>query len=1027
MKRILFILICFSTFAALANAQTRRVTGKVTLAEDGEAAQGVSVIAVGTTSGTITDANGSFSVNIPSKATQLSFSFLGYERSTVNLTGKSAYNVVLKSSNTTLDEVVVVAGGIQRTKREQGYTATKITSDELTASKPTSIAAGLTAKVPGLQVNAISSGVNPNFRLVLRGNRSLTGNNTALIVVDNAVVSSSVLTNLNPEDIESIQVLNGAAGATLYGSEASNGVLLVTTKRGESGKPKIRISNTTTLEQVNFLPKLQKKFGQGSTADAQVFDPIENQQFGPAFDGSSRKLGYALENGDQQYTTYDAKSDREDFWETGVQNQTDLSISLGNDKYTSYISGQYLKSTGTTPGDKYNRISLRLNNTNKILPNLDLQYNANYIENNYDVTNATGDIYSELLETPANIPVKDYKDWKNNKWANPEGWYNPWYGNPYWLADNNRKDAKNSYLTGKVELKWSPFPWLYLLNRASLSNRYYTEKSYEAKYTYSEYASTVQGKKNRTGSVSDEQYNTSRFNHDFLIGLNKAVKDFSLNLILGWSYTDNKSKDTKESVTGLVIPGLYNVNNRTGALTGSEENKHYRNYGLWSDFVLGYNNYLFLHLTGRNDWTSLLAKKNRSYFYPSADLSFIATDAIDALKDNSVLDYLKIRGAVSKTGNVNIDPYALYPTFDSTTGLSSGTFFTKNKTLVSDNLKPEITKGYEFGTEFRLFNGKVDAQFNFYHTSTTDQAIYASVAPSSGYSDYLINTGEVTNDGIESALRITPIKNKDWEVSVGANYTHNKNLVKSLHPTLKKFGISGSSVIFAEEGQEVNQIIVSDYARDDQGRVIVDPNTGYPSKAADTKRIGNTTPKHRLGIDLRVRWKDFTLSTLFEYRGGFYAAAIELGSELDFSGASARSAYYNRERFVIPNSSYLDASTGKYVKNTNITVADGGSGFWTSGAYNRGIYSNYVYKADYWKWREIALTYQVPKSFLKKIPAVNAATISVQGRNLFLWTTKANEYTDPDYSANDNNAIGVSTLDQTPPSRYFGGTISLTF
>jgi len=687
MKKIIFSLICFSVFAVIANAQTRRVTGKVTFAEDGEAIPGVSVTVVGTTSGTITDVDGFYSVNVPSKASQISFSFIGYEKSVVNIAGKNVFNVALKSSNRTLDEVVVVAGGIQRTKREQGYTATKITAEELTASKPTSIAAGLTAKVPGLQVNAISSGVNPNFRLVLRGNRSLTGNNTALVVVDNAVVSPSVLTNINPEDIENIQVLNGAAGATLYGSEASNGVLLVTTKRGEAGKPKIRISNTTTLEQVNFLPKLQNKFGQGSTADGQVFDPIENQQFGPAFDGSLQKLGYALENGDQQYTTYKAKTDREDFWETGVQNQTDLSISLGNDKYTSYVSGQYLTSTGTTPGDKYNRISLRLNNTNKVLPNLDLQYNANYIENNYDITNATATIYSELLETPANIPIKSYKDWRNNKWANPEGWYNPWYGNPYWVADNYRKDAKNSYLTGKVELKWTPFSWLYLLNRASLSNRYYTEKSHTPKYTYSEYGSTVQGKTNKTGSVSDEQYNTSRFNYDFLVGVNKSIKDVSLNLILGWSYTDNKSKDTKESVTGLVIPGLYNVSNRTGVLTGSEENKHYRSYGLWGDFVAGYKNYLFLHLTGRNDWTSLLAKKNRSYFYPSADLSFIATDAFDALKDNSVLDYLKLRGAVSKTGNVNIDPYALSPTYDSTTGLSSGTFFTKNGTLVSDNLK----------------------------------------------------------------------------------------------------------------------------------------------------------------------------------------------------------------------------------------------------------------------------------------------------------------------------------------------------
>jgi hypothetical protein len=250
----------------------------------------------------------------------------------------------------------------------------------------------------------------------------------------------------------------------------------------------------------------------------------------------------------------------------------------------------------------------------------------------------------------------------------------------------------------------------------------------------------------------------------------------------------------------------------------------------------------------------------------------------------------------------------------------------------------------------------------------------------------------------------------------------------------KRVSINNNAYIFAEEGQEVNQIIVTDYNRVEKGehagKVIVDRNTGYPSISTTAVNAGNTTPKHRLGLDLKIRWKDFTLTTLFEYRGGYYALAQNLGASLDFSGASARSAFYNRDRFVFPNSVYEDPETHEYVENTNITIADGGAGFWSMSSYNRGVYRNYVYSADYWKWREVALSYQLPRSLVNKIPGIAGASISLQARNLFLWTSTSNEYTDPDYSSNttvESNDIGISTMSQTPPTRYFGGTVSLTF
>jgi TonB-linked SusC/RagA family outer membrane protein len=1042
-KRYCYTLFVLLFFTSAAYGQTT-VSGKV-IDEYSEPLIGASVSVQGTTDGTVTDVDGAFRFTT-SKASPITLkvSYVGYAEQAVAYSGRSV-QIVLKENVEALDEVVVTAGGIFRSRREQGYTATRVTAEELTASKPTSVGAGLTGKVAGLQINAISSGVNPMFRLVLRGNRSLTGNNTALVVVDNTVVNSDLLGSINPEDIEDIQVLTGAAGATLYGAEASNGVLLITTKKGKVGKPEIKVSHSLNLENVSFFPKLQSRFGQGATNDGQHYDKVENQQYGPVFDGSLRELGYPLEDGSQQYTTYDVKNGngRNDFWETGTQNKTDISLSFGTEKSTSFISAQYLSGTSTTPGDKYSRVSIRLNNTIKPLKGLDINYTASYTENNYDITYATSDVYNRLTQISANIPVTDYKDYENNIWATRGGWYNPWYPNPYWTAANFRRDQKDAYMTGRIEAKYQITPWMYALYRIGLSSNNMELKDKGAKLTLSDYYLQEHGKGNNAGHVEDRMDRKSKLNQDIHLGFTHKVWEdkLNLNLILGASNSFNSTKYVRMYADGLVVPGMFNISNRSIDAVLKEENTAYRSYGIWGDFVAGYQNYLFLHVTGRNDWTSLLAKENRSYFYPSADISFVPTDAFVSLKEGSVLDFMKLRFALSQTGNVNIKPYQLDPTFDSVTGYSTGTFYSKSDRLISESLQPEITKGWEIGTDFRLFNERIDGQINYYRTSTTGQAIYASVSRSSGFNRYLINVGEVTNAGIEANIHVTPIRTKDWQVTVGGNYTYNKNLLKDMPEGMETVGIRTNTddlgtteYIFAIKDMEVNQIVAVDYNRVEEGpykgRVIINPVTGYPSLSS-SKPMGNTTPKHRLGVDLKVRWKDFMLTTLFEYRGDYYAIAYDLGRGLDFSGASARTAYYNRDRFVFPESVYEDPNNpGSYIENTDITVADGGAGFWTGANYNRGAYSNYVYRADYWKWREIALVYTLPRSVVGKIPGIAGASVAIQGRNLFLWTSKANEYTDPDYSQTrsaDDNEMGISTLRNTPPTRTFGGTISLTF
>lgn len=1019
----------FAMLVTQAYAQDRTITGTVKSKEDGLPLPGVSVKVKNTNIGSTTGANGKYSIKISGVQNPvLVFSFIGFNTKEAPAAGNTVDMILAENANSLQEVAVVSAGGIKRTPKEQGYAATRITSEQLTSGKSTTIAGGLMAKVPGLQINATGSGVNPSYRLVLRGNRSISGNNQALVVLDNVVVPNAVLGNINPEDVEDIQVLNGASGAALYGSDASNGALIITTKKGKEGLTTIRVSNTTTLEQVSFSPKLQNTFGSGSTAGSQVYDPIENQQYGPAFDGTIRNIGRTLADGTIQSVPYSATNDKYDFWDTGVSNQTDFSLSTGDAKSTTFISGQYVDGTGTTPGDKYNRATVRFNGTRKFSDRFSANYSVSYIENKGDVTSATSSVYNNLLNTPAQIPLLSYKNWETDKYAMPDNYYNDYYQNPYFTIASNRQNYKNAYLTGNAELNFKATDWLNFTYRAGITNRYYTAKNSNAGFDYTDYTTGSSSKTDFGASVSDEMYNTTQFNTDFLANIKKDVKDFSFNLVAGVSLKSTGSKDMTDAGSGLKVEDLYNIGNITGNATSTEKNTNTRQYGVWGDLTVGYKKYLYLHLTGRNDWVSVLSPANRSFFYPAADLSFIPTDAFSFMKDSKVIDYLKVRAAVSKVGLVNLDPYSLEPTFNSVTGYGYGTGFSQNNVLVASNLKPEITKSIEFGTDFRLYKGLVDGTVTYYSSSSTDQVVKASISQSTGFAYMYLNAGELTNKGIESALHFSPIRTKDWNLRFGGNYTYNENKLVSLTSDLNRIGVNDSGTIYGVVGQTYPSIIGLDYQRDSQGRVIVDANTGNPLVNTTAQVLGSTQPKSRLGLDFTLRYKDFTLSGLFEYRGGYVIYSGE-GSTLDFSGSSARSAYYNREKFVFPNSSYLDSSTGTYVANNSITVSDGGAGFWTSSSFNTNVTSNYVYSGNYWKLREASLAYKIPQSLLQRSKFIKAATVSIQGRNLFMWATKSNEYTDPDYSANgsDSNAIGTTSLSQTPPTRYFGGTVSLTF
>lgn len=1039
----------FYSLAAFSQSQT--FTGKV-LAKDGSPVPGATVRIEGSKYGTATDGKGEFKINAPSGAV-LIITAITFKPERVTLHGtETHYTIGLTESDKFLDEVVVSAGGLKSRKKEQGYAATEIKSEELVNTAPVEVASSLAGKVAGLQVSDVSGGVNPNYRIVLRGQRSLLGNNQALIVLDNVVVPNAVLGNLNPEDIASIEVLNGASAVALYGSEASNGALIVTTKKGKKGTPQVKISNNTTIQSIAFYPKLQKEFGGGGNGygvnpdGSPVFSPIENQSYGPKFDGSLRNLGYPLEDGSQLQVPYKANNDRDNFWQKSVTNQTDFSVSSGNDNSTLYLSGQYAKVDGTMPGDKYNRTALRLNGTRRVSDQINATYTLGYTQNRYDITTQTGDIYNNLLNIPANVPILIFKDWQTNKYANPNGFENPWYQNPYFEADNNREKVRNDYLIGNLQLDYAPIPALTFTGRIGVTTNNSSYNSWTGKFTYTPYAISESGgsKSNIPGGVTSDNDYYTRLESDFYATFKKNTEKFTFNLTGGGSLRQNNSQNTTASVSGLVVPGLYNLSNSTSLPTANSNSYESRLLGLYGNFKIGYNNFLFLEATGRNDWVSILNPPHNKFFYPSVSLSFVASDAIQALKDMKNLDYLKLRGSWSRVGQVNLtsDPnsttfgaYSLVPTYGQANGYpyQGVAGYTVGNQLVQPSLLPEITQGYEGGIEFALYKSRLTGGITYYSTHTTSQTVPASISAASGYTSYLLNSGEVSNKGIESKLSLTVIQKKDWTLTFGGNYSYFDNQVISINPALPTLAIASygdGSGSYAVPHYQFPVIMGIDYQRDPQHRVIVDGTTGLPKVNQSIQILGSAAVKNQVGLDLSARWKGFNFYILFEYRGGnkIYNAG---GPTYDWSGTSIRTVAFNRQRFVFPNSSIEDpAHPGSYIKNTSAVIqnGNGNDGFWTDQTENMGVTSNYITSGSFWKLRQLSLSYNVPGSALGHNKVIKGLTITAQGRNLFEWLPKSNIYTDPEFSdaGSASNGIGLTNL-QSPPSRYYGGTISFTF
>jgi TonB-linked SusC/RagA family outer membrane protein len=1044
MRKVLSLLAVLVCIIPSALAQTRTITGKV-LDKDKHPVPNATIVIKSTQAATVADMDGNFTINVKTGET-LVVSAVGFNATSIKVQGQSSMAVTLQSSDKVMDEVIVTAGGIKSKRKELGTANTVVKAESLVAGKSTTVAGGLQGKVAGLQINATGGGVNPSYRLILRGQRSLTGNNQALLVLDNVIVPNEVLGNLNPEDVEDVVVLNGAGAAALYGSQASNGAIVVTTKKGRKGRTNITASNTVTVQEVAFFPKIQKKFGAGGSAygtdinGQPLFSYLENQSYGPAFDGTLRPLGAPLEDGSQDSAYYAYNPGHFKFWEKGITNQSDLSLTSGDDNSTFYLSGQYATTKGTTPGDKYNRTSLRVNGTRRIGNYVNVTYTTSYVQNRYDITSQTGSMYGNMLNMPSNVDITKYKNWRTDKFANPNGFYNPWYQNPYFTADNYRSYTRNDYLTGSVEVRIAPVKGLDLVARQGISTRNFSSKNTVGEFKFSEYAKHTDqsSKSDIVASVSDGSGYTTQLLTDAFAQYNTTYRDFDFKLIAGAQWRQDEIKSVGVGASGLVVPDLYNVSNGVGTPDVSEGSAKARQIGVYGDLRIGYKGFIYLHGTARQDWVSILDPNNRAFFYPSVDVSFVASDALAFIKESESISFLKLRAGWSKVGQVNLGgsfgAYQLDPTASRAGGFPFGSLagYTIDNTLISSNLKPEITTGYEVGFDLNLFKDMFTSSVTWYDTKTDDQTVTTSVSSTTAFTALRTNVGQTQSRGLEVTAHVTPIRTSNWTITFGGNYTYLDNTVNFIKSDLPRINLSssGSATSVAQAGMAFPVIYGFDYKRDPLGRVIVNGITGLPSKSDTTSYLGNAVAKNRLSIDGSIRYRNFTLSFLWEYRGG-YKIFNGIGTELDWSGTGYRTGVFDRQRFVFPNSVIEDPNKpGTYLVNTDVTVKNpnGNSGFWTED-YNRGVTSNYVTSGAFMKLREAVISYDFPVSVFRKVKAIKGLTISAQGRNLLMFMSKDNYYTDPEYSAPgaDNNGIGLNSISQTPPSRYYGGTITLKF
>ena len=1055
MKKRLTMLMATMLLCVVAVAQTK-VSGTVLSQEDGQPIIGAAVRVEGAKTGMLTDVNGRFSVTLPQGKTQITVSYLGYEPKTV--AAKNGMRVFLKADSRSLDEVVVTAMGLKREKKALGYASQELKAGDLNIAGTSSMASAIQGKLTGVSIRQSSGAPGASTQITIRGARSFDGNNAPLYVVDGMPIEStpdfstgSSVTDadyanrsidINPEDIESINVLKGQAASALYGMRASNGVILITTKRGSKAtqKPVITVTTDLSAQTLSRKFKHQDVYAQGNSIDS--YGPVNNSNtwgpkiadlpndptYGGNVANSYTKNGAELHQGQYYNPTY-AKAGLDgwvtpetydnvgDYFDTGFTQNATFNISQHKNQinYSFSISDTY--QTGIIPSTGMMRTGARGAIDYEINDEWKTGFVANY--SSTKITSAPGannGLVNVVYGAPAEYNLKGVPYSVPSDPTTQTLYRRTNFNNPYWWSDNDEFRQHTNRVFGNVYFEYSP-----KLNWGENYGLTFREQAGLDVYTTDNMTTADVGSAyNTKGAVYDIGVQRNVFNNLFTINFTAklgAEKEWDLGVLLGNEFNHDYYRSWDYEASGLSWYGQKVIENAANMDWYSMGHTQERTVGFFGQLSASWKNQLYLTVTGRDDVVSTMPRGNRSFFYPSVSLGWIFTE-LAALKDNDILSYGKFRASWAQVGQAGTyrENYYYSPTY--TSGMYTYTPLSYpvggQKSYVpyyvsyDPNLKPQNTTSYELGVDLNFWKNRIRLEYTYSYQDAKDQIFDVPTAGSMGYQYLRTNAGRMTVKSHELSVNATLVETKDFDVDLGINFTKLKNDVKELAPGVESIMLGGfvEPQVRAMAGHTYPNIYGTAFKRNEAGQLLLDDD-GLPQGTASSENLGECTPDFNMGFNFRARWKALTLSATLDWQKGgkMYAGTLLV---MNYFGATQESVDWHEGTFVPAG---IQESTGEV---------------WTKEISKQDYYMAYnditeagIYDASYWKFRDISLSYQLPR-----FVGIDMSVFAF-ARNVLVWAKIPD--IDPENSQGNGNMSGYFERFSVPNTSSFGGGLKITF
>ena len=1026
MNKFFLIVMVFGCSITLLAQKT--VSGQVLEKDTNMPLIGVSIVVKNSNKGVTTNFDGNYEIKGINDTHVLVFSYLGYKTQEVSVGNQTKINVTLTTDAQEMDEVVITALNIQRDKESLGYSVSQVSSEEVNVAKENNIMSSLSSKVAGLQVSQGNTGVDGSSRILLRGVTTINGSNRPLVVVDGIPISSGAgggsqwggvdrgdaLSDINPDDVESISVLKGAGAAAAYGSLGMHGVILITTKSGKKQNGiGISLNSSFSFTEISLTPDLQNEYGSGAFGGfapiggdgRPILDYPYSWSYGPKLQGQS------YTNWLGQPDVYEAHGNPyKQFYQKGSSASNSVAFEGLSDKGAFRVSITDENSRGIIANNTLTKQTITIrgktNLTDRFSVDGKMTYLTSKVNNRPSLAEDGANTALQLSLMPRDIRLSDVR----NNTVNANGEEIKWnldntFNNPYWSQNNVKNIDKKDRFQGIVSANWDVADNFKITGKSGMD------------YIISDYTNyAARGSQFQSNGLGNYGHSTGKsriWNSDILATYNTRISDVKMTLSLGSNYRDEYSSNVNISGTDSKVPNFYKISN----YKNSYSSEYTSQKGVYSYYGLGqfsYRGFLYFDATLRNDNSSALPKENNSYWYHSENMSLLFSKMLGM--ESNTFNKGKLRGSFAKVGN-DTGPYRTQAVYnvDQTVTLPY-TVGSIPSSLPSFNLRPESSESWEVGAELGFFNNRLQFDFTYYETTTKDQIMAVPISGSTGYASTVINAGVVSNKGYEFQLNAVPFESDNFEWNLGFNFTKSNSTVESLNEGLESITLNSLWAVSVEArpGEEFGSIYGYDYLRDNFGKKLID-NNGYAQKGERTK-LGSITPDWYGGITNKFRYKNFSISTLISIQQGgeFYSYGRAYRT---FFGTDARSLP-GRETGIIADG--INENTGF----VNTTPADAMLTHY-SDIFTNEIATDQVLDASNIKFKELILTYNLPSSLLRNT-FIQTGSLSAVGRNLFFIYNAAGDI-DPEAGFSSGPTGGALEHSSLPSTRSYGLNLTINF